>query len=191
MLSLLCFKMWKDLEGEKRKQNVIRRGKKNLVNATCRGKCETGSEFPFCFWEECYCLWNMRPVKDKMFQSHSLEQPPNSTCGVFLSHDWTTCNWQWKLWSLLLWNQKSQTSNYLSPITYYVLPRWLSGKESACQCRRHERLRFNPWVRKIIWRRKWQPTPVFLPGESPWTEEPGGLQSMGSQRVRNSWGCTK
>ena len=29
--------------------------------------------------------------------------------------------------------------------------------------------------------RKWQPTPVFLPGESPWTEEPGGLQSMGSQ----------
>ena len=26
----------------------------------------------------------------------------------------------------------------------------------------------------------WQPTPVFLPGESPWTEEPGGLQSMGT-----------
>ena len=31
--------------------------------------------------------------------------------------------------------------------------------------------------------RAWQPTPVFLPGESLWTEEPGGLQSMGSQRV--------
>ena len=42
---------------------------------------------------------------------------------------------------------------------------------------------FNPWVRKIPWRRAWQPTPVFLPGESPWTEEPGGLQSMGLQRV--------
>ena len=38
-----------------------------------------------------------------------------------------------------------------------------------------------PWVRKIPWRRAWQPTPVFLPGESPWTEEPGGLQSTGSQ----------
>jgi len=36
---------------------------------------------------------------------------------------------------------------------------------------------------KIPWRRAWQPTPVFLPEESPWTEEPGGLQSMGSQRV--------
>ena len=42
---------------------------------------------------------------------------------------------------------------------------------------------FDPWVRKSPWRRKWQPTPGFLPGESPWTEEPGGLQSMGSQRV--------
>ena len=37
-------------------------------------------------------------------------------------------------------------------------------------------------VRKISWRRKWGPTPVFLPGESPWTEQPGGLQSMGSHR---------
>ena len=41
-----------------------------------------------------------------------------------------------------------------------------SGKESACQCRRHKRCWFNPWVRKISWRRKWQPTSVFLPGES-------------------------
>ena len=61
------------------------------------------------------------------------------------------------------------------------LPQWLSGEKSTCQCRRN---RFNPWVRKIPWRRVWQPTPVFLPGESPWTAEPGGLQSMGSQSVR-------
>ena len=33
------------------------------------------------------------------------------------------------------------------------------------------------------WRREWLPTSVFLPGESPWAEEPGGLQSMGLQRV--------
>ena len=43
------------------------------------------------------------------------------------------------------------------------LPWWLSGKESACQCRR---CGFNPWVGKIPWRRQWQPTPVFLPGKS-------------------------
>ena len=40
-----------------------------------------------------------------------------------------------------------------------------------------------PWVAKIPWRKKWLPTPVFLPGESPWTEQPGELHSMGSQRV--------
>ena len=33
----------------------------------------------------------------------------------------------------------------------------------------------SPGGRKIPWRRKWQPTPVFLPGESPWTEDLGGL----------------
>ena len=43
---------------------------------------------------------------------------------------------------------------------------------------------FNPWVGKIPWRRTWPPIPVFLPGESPWTEESGGLKSKGSQRVR-------
>ena len=61
-----------------------------------------------------------------------------------------------------------------------VLP---SGKELACQCRRHKRCRFDPWVRKIPWRKKWQCIPVFLPGESPRTEEPSGLQSIRSQRI--------
>ena len=41
-----------------------------------------------------------------------------------------------------------------------------SGRESACQCRKRKRLRFDLWVRKIPWRRAWQPTQVFLPGES-------------------------
>ena len=47
-------------------------------------------------------------------------------------------------------------------LAFLGLPRWLSGKESACQCRRH---RFDPWVGRIPWRRKWQPTPVFLLGK--------------------------
>ena len=44
------------------------------------------------------------------------------------------------------------------------LSRWYSGKES-CQCRRCQRCGSSPWVRKILWRRKWQPTPVFLLGK--------------------------
>ena len=63
-----------------------------------------------------------------------------------------------KFHGILQSGQKKKTnSNYHSG-----LPWWLSGKESACQCRR---CRFNHWVRKIPWRRKWQPQPVFLPGK--------------------------
>ena len=46
------------------------------------------------------------------------------------------------------------------------IPAGSRGKEPACQCRRHRRCGFEPWVGKIPWRRVWEPTPVFLPGES-------------------------
>ena len=45
-------------------------------------------------------------------------------------------------------------------------PGGASGKEPACQCRRCKKHVFDPLVRKIPWRRAWQPTPVSLPGES-------------------------
>ena len=58
------------------------------------------------------------------------------------------------------------------------LPWWVSGRESACQCRRYG---FYPWVRKMPWGRKWQLTLVFLSGEfhgqrslegySPWSQK--------------------
>ena len=66
-------------------------------------------------------------------------------------------------------------------IWVHEIPRWLSDKESTCWCRRHK---LDPWVKKILWRRKWQHTPVFLPGKMQWTEEPGGLQLVG---VTKSW----
>ena len=50
-----------------------------------------------------------------------------------------------------------------SPLPWPRLPWWLSGRESTCQCRR---CGFNPGIRKIPWRRKWQAIPVLLPGES-------------------------
>jgi len=52
------------------------------------------------------------------------------------------------------------------PKLHTGFPGGASGKESACQCRRHRRRQFDPWVRKIPWRRAWQPIPVFLPGKS-------------------------
>ena len=57
-----------------------------------------------------------------------------------------------------------------------------SGKEPACQCRRHKIRGFDPWIRKIPWRRACNPL-QYSCWRIPWTEEPGGLESMGSHRV--------
>ena len=45
-------------------------------------------------------------------------------------------------------------------------PGGATGKEPACQYRRHKKRGFDPWIGKIPWRRAWQLTPVFLPAES-------------------------
>ena len=60
------------------------------------------------------------------------------------------------------------------------LPSGSSGEEPNCQCRRRKRCRFNPWVRKIPWRRNATHSGL-LARRIPWTEESGGLQSIGSQ----------
>ena len=59
------------------------------------------------------------------------------------------------------------------------LPQRLRGKEPTCQCRRHG---FDPWVRKILWRRKWQPTSLFLPGKS---------CGQGNLTDYSPWGCKR
>ena len=69
------------------------------------------------------------------------------------------------------------------------LPWWLSGQESTCQFRRY---RFGAWIGKFPWRRKWQPTPVFLPGKphgqrsllgySPW----GGKESDMTEQLNST-----
>ena len=59
-------------------------------------------------------------------------------------------------------------------------PGGASGKEPACRWRTHERLSFSPWVGKILWSRKWQPTPVFLPGKF------NGQRSLAGY---STWGC--
>ena len=67
------------------------------------------------------------------------------------------------LWFLTL----SHTHSHFDLFIFFFrgFPGGASGKESVCQCRRHRRCRFNPWVRKIPWSRKWQLIPIFLPGK--------------------------
>ena len=53
------------------------------------------------------------------------------------------------------------------------------GKKSTCQFRTLWRPEFDPWVGKILWRRKWEPTPVFLPGQEEfwWAAVHGVIES--------------
>ena len=74
------------------------------------------------------------------------------------------------------------SSIYMSPWLHC----WVSSKESACQCRRRKRPGFDPWVGKIPWRRKWQPTPVSLPGESHGRRSLVGYNLLG-HRVKHDW----
>ena len=61
---------------------------------------------------------------------------------------------------------------------------WLTGKEFTCWCRRRE---FDPWVGKIPWRRKWQPSPVFLPGESHVQRSWPGYNPWGRKERLRDW----
>ena len=62
------------------------------------------------------------------------------------------------------WAQILQDLNIMA-IKKLSFPSGASGKESTCWCRKHKRHGFDPYIGTISWRRKWQPTPVFLPGE--------------------------
>ena len=69
-------------------------------------------------------------------------------------------------WGLCLGINKWSVNTIPSQNKYYIsFPGGSVGKETICQCRRHKRHGFNPWVRKIAWRRKWQPSLVYLPGK--------------------------
>ena len=71
----------------------------------------------------------------------------------------------------------------------------VSGIEPTCQCRRHKRRRFCCSARKILWRRKWQPAPLFLPGKfhrqrslvgySPWDSKKWDK----TERTHTVWNC--
>ena len=90
---------------------------------------------------------------------------------------------------LTLFSIVEQTNRILD--SSYEPPRWLSGKKSVCQCQRCRRHRFNPWLGKIPWRRKWQPTAVFLLGGSyGQRSHMYRLQYMWLQRIGHDWAHT-
>ena len=97
---------------------------------------------------------------------------------------------RWESWIVATWSKYLPRCYFMSCYSLCGLSysSWASqmapgGKEPTCQCRRRKKCRFDPQVRKIPWRRAWQPTPVFLPGESHGQRSLVGCDPQ----VRNSW----
>ena len=90
-----------------------------------------------------------------------------------------------KNWTRLGDSTNKQTKSFI-PVYFEMNSRYLgfsggaSSKESVYQCRRQNRLRFDPWVKKVPWRRTWQLTLLFLPGES---------HKQRSLEGYSPWGC--
>ena len=85
---------------------------------------------------------------------------------------------------IMTWKKRFSNNTYCPFLGWGVAFLVAQTVRILLQC---ERPVFNIWVGTIPWRRAWQSTPVFMPGESAWTEVPGRLQSMGSQRVGHDW----
>ena len=91
---------------------------------------------------------------------------------------WT---WVWASCGRWWWTGRPGVQQSMGSQSWTRLSDWteLSVKEPTYQCRRHKRSWFNSWVRKIPWRRKGPPTPVFLLGESHGQRSPAGYSLWG------------
>ena len=99
-------------------------------------------------------------------------------CNKFNPYQSPSC---WPPWGSIL-SHLIIASRY--PMLVGLLPRWHSGKESACQCRRPKRCEFNPWVGKIPGG-GYGNSLQYVAWRISWAEEPGGLKSIDS--VRQDW----
>ena len=119
-----------------------------------------------------------------------LEAPRNKICHCFHCFpiylpwsDGTRCH-DLSFLSTVLFNKWSRSFPLIYDICCIIHHMWSSqvcvAKESTCQCRRH---RFDPWVRKILWRRKWLLIVVFLPSESHGQRSLVGYSPWGSKEL--------
>ena len=123
-------------------------------------------------------------VSDAIQPSHPLSFP--SPAFTLSQHQ---CLFQWVSSLHIFCDSDSVCALYLliTLLHYIGLPWWFSGKEPTCKCRRPG---FNPWIGKIPWRRKWQPTWVFLPGKSHGQRSLVGYSPWGCKRIGhdlNNW----
>ena len=133
---------------------------------SCLGLC-------LCLWGHCWvepCL-QYHLSKSKVQCAVDPEESPKVFLFVHSSDSSTKVEILWEMGSSCTWASVFSSVWWVIKITicssiWNSFPGGTVGKEPACQCSRWKRHGFNPWAGKIPWRRAWQPTPVFLPGES-------------------------
>ena len=103
---------------------------------------------------EVQLLWSVDVVEGPLILGISM----GGLTKVVISQLSLKSEYDWKSWE----KKVEKASSFKNTLCAGLL-RWFSGKESTCQCRR---CGFNPWVVKIPRKRKWPPTPVFLPRKS-------------------------
>ena len=99
---------------------------------------------------------------DELWKCRSFDLIILSLQFYFLEWSYNVCNWPKKIHC----GKKYWLENNILVTCKRGFPGGTSGKEPACQFRRHKRHPSDPWVGKMLWRKAWQTTPVFLPGES-------------------------
>ena len=132
------------------------------------------------------CLW----VDFEQLSTHLQRKESFKVVNTFL--DWTTHPISFFMW---LWYQSTSMSREKAMAPHSSTLAWKipwteepGGLQSMGSLRVRHDWATSLWLFTFMhWRRKWQPTPVFLPGESQGRGEPGGLPSMGSHRVRHDW----
>ena len=108
---------------------------------------------------------------------------------------------KWELFSMLHWKEtQSGDLHWLSPTREQIKIKWIhsidlgfpggSAVKKKKICLQYRRCSFDPWIGKILWRRKWQPTPVFLPGKSHGQRSLGGYSPWGCKKVRHDSATT-
>ena len=156
------------------------------------GQWSAGLVFSLSHWVK---LWSLSCVR--LCDPMDYSRPDSSVHGFFRRECWVGCHFLLHLswwWLSVTWVNEGVGAwlsffflSFLNWSRKYRLAWWLSGTESTWRCKRRG---FNPQVGQIPWRRKWQPTPVLLPGES------HGWRSLADYivhrvtRVGHDWACT-
>ena len=106
----------------------------------------------------------------------------NQTRWERITRCWTQRRQRCRFWGQIIISIKITTKQLMLDV-----PGGTSGKDSACQWRRHKRHSFDPWIGKISWRRAWPPTPGFLPGEFHRQSSLEGYSPWGHKRYGHNW----